>query len=114
MSLDGGYIGSIDHAIANLHIGRNQGLQQGIEEGLEEGYQQGFEEGYTSGWNEAIAVANENMKKQLAYTRQHFSEKERIKAGLFRQRERIDLLEAEITKLRRENAQLRGKARTAQ
>ncbi len=42
MSLDGGYIGSLDHAIANLHIGRQQGRQQGFEEGLEEGYQQGL------------------------------------------------------------------------
>ena len=41
MGLDGGYIGSLDHAIANLHIGR----QQGREQGFQEGYQQGVQEG---------------------------------------------------------------------
>ncbi|MFA7522816.1 MAG: hypothetical protein WCY71_07840 [Halothiobacillaceae bacterium] len=108
MSLDGGYIGSIDHAIANLHVGRHQGRQQGIEEGLEEGYQQGFEEGRVSGWNEATAVANEKLREQLAYTHQHFAEKERIKAELVQQRELIDRLEAKVAELERENATLRG------
>jgi len=107
MSLDGGYIGSIDHAIANLHVGRHQGRQQGIEEGLEEGYQQGFEEGRVSGWNEATAVANEKLREQLAYTHQHFAEKERIKAELVQQRELIDRLEAKVAELERENATLR-------
>lgn len=108
MSLDGGYIGSIDHAIANLHVGRHQGRQQGIEEGLEEGYQQGFEEGRVSGWNEATAVANEKLREQLAYTHQHFAEKERIKAELVQQRELIDRLEAKVAELERENTKLRG------
>jgi len=30
MSLDGGYIGSLDHAIANLHIGRRRGISKGL------------------------------------------------------------------------------------
>lgn len=108
MSLDGGYIGSIDHAIANLHVGRHQGRQQGIEEGLEEGYQQGFQEGHVAGWNEATAVANGKLREQLAYTHQHFVEKERIKVELVQQRELIDRLEAKVADLERENAKLRG------
>lgn len=37
MSLDGGYIGSIDHAIANLHHGRRAGESSGYERGYQEG-----------------------------------------------------------------------------
>lgn len=64
MSLDGGYIGSVDHAIANLHVGRRQGQQQGYNEGYPEGYQEGFQEGRVSGWNEAMAVADQKMDAQ--------------------------------------------------
>ena len=93
--------------LPTLHVGRHQGRQQGIEEGLEEGYQQGFEEGRVSGWNEATAVANEKLGEQLAYTHQHFAEKERIKAELVQQRELIDRLEAKVAELERENTKLR-------
>ena len=68
MSLDGGYIGSIDHAIANLHVGRHQGRQQGIEEGLEEGYQQGHQEGYNAGWEAGVAAGNVQIHKQMEFT----------------------------------------------
>jgi len=61
MSLDGGYIGSIDHALANLHIGRNQGREQGLEEGREEGYRQGHRNGYTKGWNKAVDLSNQKL-----------------------------------------------------
>lgn len=103
MSLDGGYIGSIDHAIANLHIGRHQGHQQGIEEG----YRQGHQEGYNAGWAAGVAAGNVQILKQMEYTRQHIAEKERIKAELVQQRELIDRLEAKVAELERENAKLR-------
>lgn len=108
MSLDGGYIGSIDHAIANLHVGRHQGRQQGIEEGLEEGYQQGHQEGYNAGWEAGVAAGNVQIHKQMEFTRQHIAEKERIKAELVQQRELIDQLEAKVAELERENTKLRG------
>lgn len=104
MSLDGGYIGSIDHAITNLHVGRHQGRQQGIEEG----YQQGHQDGYNSGWEAGVAAGNVQIHKQMEFTRQHITEKERIKAELVRQRELIEQLEAKVAELERENASLRG------
>jgi len=107
MSLDGGYIGSIDHAIANLHVGRHQGRQQGIEEGLEEGYQQGHQEGYNAGWEAGVAAGNVQIHKQMEFTRQHIAEKERIKTELVQQRELIDRLEAKVAELERENTKLR-------
>ncbi len=108
MSLDGGYIGSLDHAIANLHVGRNQGRRQGIEEGLEEGYQRGYHEGHVNGWNEATTVANGKLREQLAYTHQHFVEKEKIKEELAKQRDLINQLEAKVVELEQENTKLRG------
>lgn len=114
MSLDGGYIGSIDHAIANLHVGRNQGRNQGLEEGLEEGYAQGHQDGqtigYTSGWNAASAVANRNMAEQLAFTRQHIVEKERLQAEVVQQRALILQLEQKVRELTEENASLRAES----
>lgn len=76
MSLDGGYIGSIDHAISNLKTGQKIGHQQG----LEEGYQQGYQEGEQAGWNSAIEKANEELRKQLDFTRESVTENEKLKA----------------------------------
>lgn len=104
MSLDGGYTGSLDHAIANLHVGRNQGRQQG----LDEGYQQGLQDGRLAGWNEATIKANAQMREQLAYTRQHVEEKERIRQELRQQRILRNDLEAKVARLEQENAQLRN------
>lgn len=109
MSLDGGYIGSIDHAIANLHVGRHQGRQQGIEEGLEEGYQQGHQEGYSAGWEAGVAAGNVQIHKQMEFTRQHIAEKERIKAELVQQRELIEALKGANQRLQEQVADLDAK-----
>lgn len=86
MSLDGGYTGSLDQAIANLHIGRNQGYKQGFDEGYAHGHAQGFAEGrdlgYREGWDAGIARGNEGMIKQLGYTRDRVAEKEQLQAQL--------------------------------
>lgn len=108
MSLDGGYTGSLDHAIANLHVGRHQGRAQGIEEGIEEGYQQGFNEGHVAGWNEASNVANQRINEQMAFTRQHIAEKEQISINLQNQRVLIEQLDLKIQELEQENLTLRN------
>lgn len=82
MSLDGGYTGSLDQAIANLHIGRNQGYKQGFDEGYAQGFAEGQDLGYRQGWDAGIARGNEGMIKQLGYTRDRVAEKEQVQAQL--------------------------------
>lgn len=53
MSFDGGFIGSQEHALTNLHIGRQQGY--------DDGYRQGFEQGKVYAWNEAWNQANQKL-----------------------------------------------------
>lgn len=108
MSLDGGYLGSIDHAIANLYVGRNQGRREGVEEGFEEGLAQGQTAGYTSGWNDASVVANKNMEEQLAFTRRHIEEKEKLRAEVAQQSILILRLEEKVHELTEENRALRS------
>lgn len=108
MSLDGGYIGSLDHAIANLHVGRHQGRAQGMEEGFKEGYQQGFNEGKARGWDAGIAAGNVEINKAMGFIRQHVAEKEKIKAALQKQQNLIAQLDTKIKALETEVATLRG------
>lgn len=103
MSLDGGYIGSLDHAIANLHIGRIQGHDDGLKQGYQEGYQQGFKEGEIAGWNAGIARGNEEILKQMEFTRQQIAEKEIIQVKLAQQHEVIKQLEAKVAELEQKN-----------
>lgn len=103
MSLDGGYIGSIDHAISNLRVGQIQGRAQGHQEGVDEGYNWG----YHNGWTDAVAIGNANIEKQMEYTRQHIAEKETLAVKLAEQKKLIELLVAKVDQLEQENATLR-------
>jgi len=58
MSLDGSHTDAIDHAIANLHIDRNQSIGQSVEDG----YRQGHHDGYRAGWNKAINSSNSKLE----------------------------------------------------
>lgn len=99
MSLDGGYYGSVDHAIANLQRGRRQGRNEGLKLGRQEGYQQGYDEGHAAGWEAGIACANEEILKQMEFTRQQLAEKEILQAQIEQQLEIIKQLEAKVTEL---------------
>lgn len=112
MSLDGGYTGSIDHAIANLHVGRNQGRKEGMAEGYELGYAEGRSYGYAEGWDAAVAKANITISNQLRFTREHIEEKDKLKQSLQQQQELIDQLEEKVRLLSVENAALRTQAST--
>lgn len=108
MSLDGGYTGSIDHAIANLHVGRNQGRKEGMADGYDQGFVEGQSYGYAQGWDAGIARGNLEMSKQLTFTRQHIEEKERLRVSAQQQQELIDQLEEKVRLLSEENALLRA------
>ncbi|MEX5504342.1 hypothetical protein Q1J61_11150 [Pseudomonas putida] len=90
--LDGGYTGSLDHAISNLHVGRSQGRK----EGLEEGHKEGFEEGYSQGWYAGAARANEKLEPLRDYVRQYFDEAVQLRAEVERQRELIKLMHGQM------------------
>lgn len=98
-----------------IHIGRQHGLRKGREEGyqqgLEDGYQQGRQDGYDAGWNEATAVGNQQILKQMEYTREHVVGKETLQAQVV---EQIDLnarLHARVKQLEQENAEMMSAAK---
>ncbi len=111
MGLDGGYIGSLDHAIANLHIGRQQGREQGFQEGYQQGVQEGHQQGYESGWNAGVEAGNKQILRQMEYTREHVAGRETLQAQVV---EQIDLnarLHARVKQLEQENAEMMSAAK---
>ncbi|MCE7765273.1 hypothetical protein GQL56_21705 [Pseudomonas putida] len=122
MSLDGGYNGSFQQAIANLHIGRDQGLQEGRRQGHEEGRMQGYDqgrrkgrsegrsEGYSEGWQEGAARANEKLQPLRDMVRQYFGEAVQLRAQVQHQQELIELMHAQLSRL----AQAGGAGRDVQ
>lgn len=111
MGLDGGYIGSLDQAIANLHIGRQQGREQGFQEGYQQGVQEGHQQGYESGWNAGVKAGNKQILRQMEYTREHVAGRETLQAQVV---EQIDLnarLHARVKQLEQENAAMMSAAK---
>lgn len=107
------YIGSYQHALAIEADGALR-VRKAVEqanalanEAHVEGYAKGHEAGYNEGWTAAVNQANKNMRQQLAFTRQHFEEKERLKAELARQAQMIYALEAPVMAIEKENQRLR-------
>lgn len=111
MSLDGGYIGSVDHAIANLHYGRRAGeatgFEHGYQEGSSDGYTKGFNEGSRRGWDDATRTANEQIREQMRYTREHIQDKAQLEAHVNAQNEQLQLLQSRVEELEAENKVLR-------
>lgn len=115
MSLDGGYNGSVQQAIANLHVGRDQGRQEGRQEGYQEGYQegrghghkQGFRKGrshgYTEGWTAGVARANEKLQPLRDYVRQYFEEAVQLRGEAERLRELIQLMHGQMSQMAQAN-----------
>jgi hypothetical protein len=94
MKLDGGYNGSMQQAIANLEIGRDQGRRQGQSEGFE----QGREYGYAEGWNAGIARANEKLHPLRENFRLYFDEAIELRAKLAHQQKVIDVMIEQLAK----------------
>lgn len=92
-------------------LGKQAGLQQGYKSGHHdghvEGYTEGHQAGYLEGWNAAIARANEEILKQMEFTRQHVADKETMAQQLQEQRALIDQLTARLDEMERENSNLK-------
>ncbi|MGO3987600.1 hypothetical protein ABI582_24915 [Pseudomonas sp. SAS7] len=93
--LDGGYTGSLDHAISNLHVGRSQGRQQGRKEGFDEGRSQG----YAQGWDAGVACANEKLEPLRGHVRQYFEEAVQLRTVVQRQKTIIDLMYQQLSQV---------------
>ena len=102
--LDGGYTGSLDHAIANLHVGRSQGRQQGHREGFEEGRA----DGYAQGWDAGAACANEKLEPLRAHVREYFAEAVQLRAVVQRQEAMIDLMYEQLAQVAKANGASRA------
>lgn len=87
--------------------GHLQGKQEGLRQGEQAGYDQGFHAGHQAGWDEAVAHGNEQMQRQLEYTRQHIADKEALLAQVEEQRRLIEQLSQRLDEMDRENATLK-------
>lgn len=96
MSLDGGYIGSLDHALANLHVGRNQGLAEGIAEGRALGQDEGYQAGFAEGWERAAAEGNRLLCEQFNISQALARENAELRSLM---RQRVGSAEALTTRL---------------
>ena len=92
-------------------VGFREGQQAGYDAGVAEGYNGGFAEGhqagYQEGWNAAIARANEEILKQMEFTRQHVTDKETMARQLQEQRELIDQLTNRLDQMEKDNGNLK-------
>lgn len=107
------YVGSYQHVLANeaTHADALRRLQREAAGAADDAFGQGQREGYASGHAagraEAINEANARLHQQLAFTRAHVADKERLKAALAEQAKLINALEARVKELEAENAVLR-------
>jgi chromosome segregation ATPase len=87
--------------------GERQGYARGFQDGRSEGFNDGHAVGYQVGWDAAIARANEELLKQMEFTRQHVADKEEMARQLQEQRELIDKLTARLDEMERGNENLK-------
>lgn len=104
--LDGEFTGFKRGRQVGYNAGHSDGYNAGHSDGYNAGYTEGHQAGYQEGWNAAIARANEEILKQMAFTRQHIADKETMAKQLQEQRELIDQLTARLDEMERENANL--------
>lgn len=86
--------------------GRRAGYNAGYTAGYEAGHSNGHDEGYASGWDAGIARGNEEILKQMEFTRQHSADKEVLARQLQDRFGLIDSLTARVAQLERENTTL--------
>lgn len=102
-----GYFYTGDGFVRGLNQGREEGRTAGWDDGYREGRADGYQDGRGAGWDDAVNHCNEEMVKQMAYTREHLAAKESLSAQLDEARavlqlaaERIDALELELSQLK--------------
>lgn len=88
-------------------IGFREGRTAGYGEGHQDGYAQGRDEGYREGWDAAIARGNEEILKQLAFTRAHIADKEALAQRIAEQNALIEALRSRLGEIERMNESLK-------
>lgn len=102
----GGYIGSPQQVQSETLRARLEGQNHGFHQGQDAGYELGYQQGYVDGEAATVEIANHNMREQLAYTKQHLEEKQRLQKVVDKQNQRIVELEALVKKLHADNLSL--------
>lgn len=111
MSLDGGYIGSLDHALANLHIGRNQGLAEGIAEGRALGQDEGYQAGFSEGWGRAAAEGNRLLREQFLTSQTVAQENAHLRQLVKHQAESMAALKTPLAHCEQDLQRMTGRTR---
>ncbi len=87
------------------HLGRVRAKQQALLDGDAE-YQRGLREGLVRGHENAIALGNEQMQRQMEFTRQHIEENAVLAQRLEAQRVLIEEMQARLGALECAHAEL--------
>ncbi|MGH6647561.1 hypothetical protein [Aquabacterium sp.] len=111
MSLDGGYMGSLDHALANLHVGRNQGLAEGIAEGRALGQDEGYQAGFSEGWGRAAAEGNRLLREQFLTSQTVAQENAHLRQLVKHQAESMAALKARLAHCEQDLQRMTGRTR---
>lgn len=90
-----------------MREGRAKGYKAGEQDGYDIGFIDGQAAGYDAGWNDAIARANQEIRKQMEFTQKHVADKEKLAQQLEEQRKLIDLLTEKVDAMEKENAALK-------
>lgn len=88
-------------------LGEQNGFDRGRRAGYDSGYEEGCKAGYERGWDEGIALANNEVLKQMEFTRQHVAEKQRMSIQIQEQNKLIVQLDNYRKDLEQENANLK-------
>lgn len=87
--------------------GFQKGEEQGYDAGHDDGYSAGHVDGHNKGWDECVKLANAEMDKQIAFTKQHIADKKALAKQLLEQSHLIEQLTAKLDEMERANTQLK-------
>lgn len=108
-----GYFDPNTEAFANgFATGKITGEQEGEANGYRIGYQRGRQEGEQIGWDKAVDRANQEIEKQIAFTRQHVANNTVLNQQLEAQRSQIQQLQQKLAAKETENAVMKEDTQT--
>jgi predicted nuclease with TOPRIM domain len=88
--------------------GLRQGHIEGFGAGRSAGYEAGYADGRAQGWDDGVNRTNEELRKQMAFTRQHADRATTLAKQLQEHRGLIHKLLERLTEMEREQVQLKS------
>ncbi|WP_323025725.1 hypothetical protein [Castellaniella sp.] len=103
------YVGSYQESLAvqTSHALKQRDMLDQAASDSRASFTEGQDAGYAEGWNAAMAIGNERILQQAAFTRKHVEDKKLLEAELAKQTKIIDTLEARVQAIEEENQRLR-------